>query len=110
VHLDITRAYVGFITFVLNAMIVRLFSVVLAITKLDCAVVRRCESQETVEIFLIKFYLLRRFLFNSPMTQRFRPFLMPLQVPYYFFFFVQDFAATLNVVAVIMFSLIFTLT
>jgi hypothetical protein len=39
VHLNVTRANVGFITFVLNAVIVRLLSVVLAEAKLNGAIV-----------------------------------------------------------------------
>jgi hypothetical protein len=48
-HLHITSADVGFITFVLYAVVMRLLSVVLTVAKLDCAIVRRCEPEKAGE-------------------------------------------------------------
>jgi len=48
VHLHIAGAYVSLITFVLNAMVMRLLAVVLAIAKLNGAIVRRCEAKKAM--------------------------------------------------------------
>jgi hypothetical protein len=48
VHLYITCADVCLITSILNAMVMRLFSIMLTIAKLNCTIVRRGETQKTV--------------------------------------------------------------
>lgn len=47
-HLHVAGADVSFITFILYAMVVSLLAIVLAIAKLDGAVVGRCEAKESV--------------------------------------------------------------
>jgi hypothetical protein len=91
VHLDITRTDISLITLILNAVIMSLFPIVLTIPKLDTAVIRRSESQESV-------------------VQGFRTLLVPLQMADDLFFFIEDFIRALNVVTVIVLTLIFDLT
>lgn len=47
-HLNVACADVSLITFILNAVIVCLLPVVLAIAELNCAIVRGCEAQESM--------------------------------------------------------------
>lgn len=89
--MNVARADVSFVAFVLDAMIVSLLSVVLTVAELNRAVVRRCETQEA-------------------MVKRLRSLLMPLQVSDNLFLLVQDFVVALNVITVIMLPLILVLT
>lgn len=47
VHLNVARADVSLVAFVLNAVIVRLLAVMLAVAELNRAIVRRSETQKT---------------------------------------------------------------
>lgn len=47
VHLNVARADVSLIALVLNAMIMRLLTIVLTETELNCAIVNRSEAEKT---------------------------------------------------------------
>lgn len=91
VHLHVTSADVSLVALILDTVVMGLFPIVLTVAKLNSAVIGWRETQKA-------------------MIQGFRPFFVPLQMSDNFFFFVENLIGTLDVVAVIVFSLILDLT